>query len=131
MGYKIKQLYDYRKNRPVLASDIDESSFSDVEEFSVNGEKFRFYCYQGGSSLIQDDYVKDKVIWEGSLEDSPVIIYTNVGGRLKVKDQKLAKRLYNEFGEGRYNIVEYGGDRNIDYPFKLKFIEKVEEDNNG
>jgi len=131
MGYKIKQLYDYKKERPVVASDIDLSKFSNVEEFSVDGEKFNFYHYDGGSSLIQDDYVRDRNVWEGDLDDSPVTIYTNVGGRLKVKDQELGKKLYDEFGEGRYNVVEYGGDRSIDYPFKLKFIEKVEEDNNG
>jgi len=131
VSYKINQLYDYRKDRPVLASDIDRSSFDDVSEFSVDGQRFRFYSYSGGSSLIQDDYVKDRVVWEGELDESPVDVYTNVGGRLRIKDEKIAERLYSEFGEGRYNIVHYGGDKNINYPFKLRFIEKVEEDNNG
>lgn len=126
MTYKIKQLYDYRKNRPVKLKDVDKSKFEDKESFEVDGETYRVWKYE--QRLIEDDYVKDKTLWKGDLEDSPVNIYTNVGGHLVIKNKKLSKNLYEKYGEGRIMIKHFGGDKDINYPFKNRFIEKIEEE---
>jgi hypothetical protein len=123
MGYKIEVLYDYRKERPVKVSDIDSDSFDSSKVVEANGNKYRIYSYEG--KLIQDEYIHDKKLFYGDLEEMPITLLDNVGGRLEKNIPKITDRLYREYGEGRFLIMRYGGYKDIGSEYK-RFIEVIE-----
>ena len=120
MGYKIEILYDYRKNRPVKVDDIDNSSFDYSKVVEANGNKYRIYSYEG--KLIDHEYIHDKELFYGELEELPITLLDNKGGRLKKSIPKVTDRLYREYGEGRFLITRYGGYADIGNEYKY-FVE--------
>jgi len=119
MSYKIKVLYDYEKDRRVSLSDVDVEDLNEPESYKVDGYKYSSWGYdKSGLEIIQSDYIRDKVLWEGELEDSPVDILSNEDGDVVLNKGKLSKRLHEEYGAGRFIIKKFGGYKGIDTEFK-------------
>lgn len=124
MSLRIQQLYDYGKDRPVKFKDVDSSKFE--KEYTVNhdGSVFKVYSYNPPKELVKGKYIKDKNHFNGDYEDAPIDILVNEGGDVVEDEAHIVNELYNEYGEGRFQVWKQGGRPPQQRHFKNKFIVK-------
>lgn len=124
MVLRIQQLYDYGNDRRVRFKDVDRDKFDDSYEVRYEGNTYVIYSYNPPKELVRGKYIKDRNLYRDGFDEAPITVFVNKGGDRVVDEGFIAHQLFEEYGEGRYQVWKQGGNPPQERYFKNKFIVK-------
>lgn len=109
---KIGKLRNRRTGKQYIFNDVRSTyDWKKTQTFKADGDKYRIYRYskQGSRPIPKssDIGLMKPPFWEGNLKESPVKFYSRENGEPVRDIEKAAAGLYEEWGEGIYQVQRY------------------------
>lgn len=130
----VGKLRNRRTGKGYTLEDVrPDYNWSSVSSFEVDGKRYNVYRFdKNGRKPVPrngDIGLMKPPIWEGRLNEAPVKFYSDrESGELRRDIGKAAAGLYNEWGEGIYQVQRYPDKKvpTIQNLFKPALVKKIE-----